>query len=167
MADLQFWSYYAGPFTYTMLMQSVPTEQHQLLCTTRNLPRSLTSLLTVFFPAALAASRVFCQQPKQWPHRGTVLAAMLLQPALLLIDHAHFQYNCISLGLVAGAAAAVASGRHIVGSVLYCLALNHKQMSLYFAPAFFGYLLGRCLEHKTALQKASYVCLWLLLLLKA
>lgn len=46
----------------------------------------------------------------------------------------------------AAAAAAVASRRHALGSVLFCMSLNHKQMSLYYAPAFFGHLFGCCLQ---------------------
>ena len=49
----------------------------------------------------------------------------------------------------AGAAAAVADGRHLLGSCLFCLALNHKQMALYFAPAFFAHLLGCALQLPT------------------
>ena len=49
----------------------------------------------------------------------------------------------------AGAAAAVASGRHLLGSCLFCLALNHKQMALYYAPAFFAHLLGCALRLPT------------------
>ena len=155
----------------------------------------------VLLPALLACSAVFhaaCNPSA----RAWLLAVSLLQPAALLIDHGHFQYNGISLGLAvspaahddqrgtvprklravqhavhwfvrrrlssatsgscagtrmlarpegwagakAGAAAAVAGGRHLLGSLLYCCALNHKQMALYYAPAFFGHLLGACLR---------------------
>ncbi|KAL6498138.1 hypothetical protein OROGR_028535 [Orobanche gracilis] len=94
-------------------------------------------------------------------------AIILLNPCLILIDHGHFQYNCISLGLTTAAVAAVLSNRDLVGSLLFCLALNHKQnatmehrsgsggydlllglMSAYYAPAFFGYLLGKCLRRQ-------------------
>jgi len=34
------------------------------------------------------------------------------------------------LGFTVGAVAAILSGKDLVGSVLYCLALNHKQVSL-------------------------------------
>ena len=40
----------------------------------------------------------------------------------------------------------MAGGRHLLGSFLYCCALNHKQMAMYYAPAFFGHLLGTCLQ---------------------
>lgn len=85
---------------------------------------------------------------------------MLLQPALLLIDHAHFQYNGISLGLSAAAAAAIAADFKLLGSSLYCLALNHKQMSLFYAPAFFGHLLGRSLQQPTWPRKVRPLSTW-------
>lgn len=38
------------------------------------------------------------------------------------------QYNCISLGLTTAAVAAILSDRDVVGSTLFSLALNHKQV---------------------------------------
>ncbi|KAH3698058.1 dolichyl pyrophosphate Man9GlcNAc2 alpha-1,3-glucosyltransferase-like [Dreissena polymorpha] len=72
---------------------------------------------------------------------------MLLYPGLILIDYGHFQYNCISLGLALGAVCALAHGRELLGSTLYCMALNYKQMELYHAMPFFCYLLGPCLRN--------------------
>eukprot|EP01126_Amoeba_proteus_P037953 TRINITY_DN3936_c0_g1_i10.p1 TRINITY_DN3936_c0_g1~~TRINITY_DN3936_c0_g1_i10.p1 ORF type:complete len:372 (+),score=30.24 TRINITY_DN3936_c0_g1_i10:189-1304(+) len=72
-----------------------------------------------------------------------VLFIFLLQPALILIDHGHFQYNCVSLGLVLWALGFLHNGNDLLGSFTFTLALNYKQMSLYFAPAFFFYLLGK------------------------
>jgi hypothetical protein len=46
----------------------------------------------------------------------------------------------------AGAAGAIAAGHDCWGSMLFCLSLNHKQMSMYYAPAFFAHLLGKCLQ---------------------
>lgn len=112
-------------------------------------------LRAVFFPAVLAASRAL--MPSSQPSRLVLLAAVLLQPAALLIDHGHFQYNCISLGLSVAAAAAILRGRHVAGSVLFSLALNHKQMSLFYAPAFFAHLLGRCLQRPGRAQQALAV----------
>ncbi|GFH26541.1 alpha-1,3-glucosyltransferase, partial [Haematococcus lacustris] len=100
------------------------------------------------------------------PHSGaaqrhwmelTVNLPPQLCPALLIIDHGHFQYNCLSLGAAAGAAAAILGGAPVLGSLLYCLALNHKQMALYYAPAFFGHLLGRCLQARGGLAKVGAV----------
>lgn len=75
------------------------------------------------------------------------LTLALSQPAIVLIDHGHFQYNTVALGLSIAAFSFMVQPnfKHcIVGSILYCLALNFKQMTLYYAPAVFCYLLGRC-----------------------
>jgi alpha-1,3-glucosyltransferase len=125
----------------------------------------------VFLPAALLASAVFstaststgrpaaaAAQAQQPQRQLFVLAAMLLQPALVLTDHGHFQYNCISLGLSAAAAAVIAGGHDILGSILFSLSLNHKQMGLFFAPAFFAHLLGKCLQQPTVPRKVGQPC---------
>ncbi|KAL7526971.1 hypothetical protein ACHAXR_001739, partial [Thalassiosira sp. AJA248-18] len=98
------------------------------------------------------------QRPRLW-----LLLAALSQPALILIDHGHFQYNTVSLGLALWSfhfmtltTTTTTTTNHssksdcssfvgpILGSILFSLALNFKQMELYHAPAIFAYLLGRC-----------------------
>ncbi|KAJ8956292.1 hypothetical protein NQ318_015028 [Aromia moschata] len=76
------------------------------------------------------------------PSLSTVLA--LLYPGIILIDHGHFQYNCVSLGLAILATVCLLHDRNISASVLFCLALNYKQMELYHALPFFLYLLSTC-----------------------
>lgn len=117
----------------------------------------LSSDVLIFFPAVLYLVLVYrpiCgvggKSDLAWH-----IAMILLNPCLILIDHGHFQYNCISLGLTTAAVAAALSQKDLVASVLYCLALNHKQMSAYFAPAFFSYLLGKCLRNKNPLLEVS------------
>ncbi|RWS22654.1 dolichyl pyrophosphate Man9GlcNAc2 alpha-1:3-glucosyltransferase-like protein [Leptotrombidium deliense] len=73
----------------------------------------------------------------------------LLYPGLILIDHGHFQYNCVSLGLTLFAVIFLESGSLIFGSLAFCLALNYKQMSLYHALPFFAYLLGISLKQQS------------------
>ncbi|WIA33433.1 hypothetical protein OEZ86_006565 [Tetradesmus obliquus] len=120
----------------------------------------ILSDLLIFFPAAYLASAVFSSDssspaaaaasPQQQQRQQLfVLAAVLLQPASIIVDHGHFQYNCISLALAVLAAVAIAKRKDVLGSVLFCLSLNHKQMGLFYAPAFFAHLLGRCLQQLT------------------
>ncbi|WOK93716.1 putative dolichyl pyrophosphate Man9GlcNAc2 alpha-1,3-glucosyltransferase [Canna indica] len=112
----------------------------------------LSSDLLVFFPAAIYFVWVYFQRQVgvHGEERSApwLLAMILLNPCLILIDHGHFQYNCISLGLTLGAIAAVLSRNDFAASILFSLAINHKQMSLYFAPAFFSHLLGKCLKRE-------------------
>ncbi|KAF5828838.1 ALG6, ALG8 glycosyltransferase family-domain-containing protein [Dunaliella salina] len=116
----------------------------------------LASDLLISFPAALVCVHILYGREAS-SSRVFALAATLLNPAALIIDHGHFQYNCISLGLTIAAAAAIIGQAHVVGSVLFCLALSHKQMTLYYAPAFFAHLLGNCLQRPTAAGKVGGV----------
>ncbi|TYI66594.1 hypothetical protein E1A91_D09G235000v1 [Gossypium mustelinum] len=118
----------------------------------------LSSDVLIFFPAVLYFVLVYRSMRFGMGQNSDVawhIAMILLNPCLILIDHGHFQYNCISLGLTIAAIAAALSQKDLVASVLYCLALNHKQMSAYFAPAFFGYLLGKCLRKKNPLLEVT------------
>jgi len=74
------------------------------------------------------------------------LMVMLLQPSMVIIDHGHFQYNCISLGLALFGVVTVVHNWDLVGSVAFTLSLNYKQMELYHALPFFFYLLGKSLH---------------------
>ncbi|KAL4435016.1 hypothetical protein ABPG77_003841 [Micractinium sp. CCAP 211/92] len=117
----------------------------------------LASDAAVFLPAAAAAAAAFGSGSSSARQRLPALAALLFNPAAILIDHGHFQYNCIGLGLALAGAAAAAAGREVLASLLFSLSLNHKQMGLYYAPAFFAFLLGRCLQRGTAVGKAGAV----------
>ncbi|CAK0825594.1 unnamed protein product, partial [Prorocentrum cordatum] len=73
------------------------------------------------------------------------VALVLLNPALLLVDHIHFQYNGMLLGLLLLSAADLDGGRTYRGAFLFCLLLSFKQIFLYVAPVYFVYLLrGHC-----------------------
>jgi len=69
---------------------------------------------------------------------------LLLTPSLLLIDHGHFQYNSVSIGLALYALYFIVSDWDVLGSICFCLSLNYKQMALYYSPVFFFLLLRKC-----------------------
>jgi alpha-1,3-glucosyltransferase len=78
-----------------------------------------------------------------------MLLVALSQPAIILIDHGHFQYNTVSLGLTLWSFHFMTRQSSsfmgpLIGSIMFSLSLNFKQMELYHAPAVFAYLLGRC-----------------------
>jgi hypothetical protein len=126
----------------------------------------------------------------EWESLAEVLTIVLFQPAVLLIDHGHFQviyiyiyiyiyantykhiyvcmyvfihnyiiyihvliiiyiylyyeqYNCVALGLALFGVVAIIRDWDFLGSVLFCLSLNFKQISLYYSPAFFCFLLAK------------------------
>ncbi|GAA5830036.1 hypothetical protein JCM11251_006851 [Rhodosporidiobolus azoricus] len=70
---------------------------------------------------------------------------ILLQPALILIDNGHFQYNSLMLSLTLWALNCFQTNHDLLGSFFFVMSLGFKQMALYYAPAVFGYLAGKCL----------------------
>ena len=114
--------------------------------------------LGIYFPAAYYVLRALWrnEQVKQQQARigafdyrfAAVFLLALLQPSIILIDHGHFQYNTVALGLVLWSLYFMTQQKFywgcIWGSVCFSLALNFKQMTLYYAPVIFAYLLGRC-----------------------
>lgn len=76
---------------------------------------------------------------------AVALTAILMQPGLILIDHAHFQYNAVMLGFVVASMSCLLTGKHAWAAAFFVGALGFKQMALYYAPAIFAYLLGSCI----------------------
>lgn len=91
--------------------------------------------------------------------RDIVFLTALIYPGLILIDHGHFQYNCISLGLFIAAVTAILQDSFVISSILFVLALNYKQMELYHALPFFFYILGNYTPGKT---KSWIQCIYML-----
>lgn len=73
------------------------------------------------------------------------LVAILMQPATIMIDHGHFQYNTVMLGFAVATLSSMVAGRPLWGCVFFVGALGFKQMALFYAPAVFAYLVGVCL----------------------
>lgn len=78
-----------------------------------------------------------------WP-ASIALVAVLMQPATILIDHGHFQYNTVMLGLVVASLDAILAGRMLWACIFFVGSLGFKQMALYYAPVMFAFLLGVC-----------------------
>ncbi|KAE8145322.1 ALG6, ALG8 glycosyltransferase family-domain-containing protein [Aspergillus avenaceus] len=79
---------------------------------------------------------------------SVALVAILLQPSTILIDHGHFQYNTVMLGLVAASLDAILAGRMLWACIFFVGALGFKQMALYYAPVMFAFLLGICVSRR-------------------
>ncbi|AEO70328.1 glycosyltransferase family 57 protein [Thermothielavioides terrestris NRRL 8126] len=76
---------------------------------------------------------------------AVALVAILMQPATILIDHVHFQYNTVMLGFVVASMSSMLAGRNLWAAVFFVAALGFKQMALYYAFSVFTYLLGNCI----------------------
>jgi alpha-1,3-glucosyltransferase len=76
---------------------------------------------------------------------SVALVAILMQPATILVDHGHFQYNTVMLGFVVATLSSLYAGRLLWACVFFVAAIGFKQMTLYYSPVIFAYLLGSCL----------------------
>ncbi|CZR65856.1 related to glucosyltransferase [Phialocephala subalpina] len=106
----------------------------------------IVSEYLIYIPAAVIFVRRLTrlQGINSW-NASIALTAILMQPGTILIDHVHFQYNTVMLGLVLASMSSVLAGRYMWSCVFFVLALGFKQMALYYAPAVFAYLLGVCI----------------------
>lgn len=80
----------------------------------------------------------------------------LLSPAPILVDHGHFQYNCLPLGLACWTAKLI-ENRPLAAAACFCVALNTKQTALYYAPAVFFEFLARARSLKDVAKVAAVV----------
>ncbi|KAI8994135.1 ALG6, ALG8 glycosyltransferase family-domain-containing protein [Trametes punicea] len=97
----------------------------------------------IYVPALLIFTRAW-QGTRSSRRQELALATLLFQPAFILIDFGHFQYNSVMLGLTLLAANFFALERDLLGAVCFVLSLGFKQMALYYAPAVGAYLLAKC-----------------------
>lgn len=79
-----------------------------------------------------------------------VAISILMSPALLIIDHIHFQYNGFLYGILTlSMVSARKQSTMLLGGSLFAALLCFKHIYLYLAPAYFVYLLrAYCLSQK-------------------
>tara|TARA_B110000091_G_scaffold161729_1_gene172469 strand:- start:97 stop:1830 length:1734 start_codon:yes stop_codon:yes gene_type:complete len=97
--------------------------------------------LLIYFPACYSIVKYYYGH-LPWPRRYEAVGLLMVQPALLIIDHGHFQYNGVCIGLTLLAVVAIGSRRPCLGAMLFACALNFKQIALYYALGFFFALLS-------------------------
>ncbi|KAE9966962.1 hypothetical protein BLS_006661 [Venturia inaequalis] len=115
---------------------------------------ALVSEYLVYIPATIVFVRRYThlQGVNQW--EGYIaLVAILMQPATILIDHGHFQYNTVMLGFAAACMANLMRGKYGMACFDFVCCLGFKQMALFYAPAVFAYMLGSCLSPRINLPR--------------
>ncbi|KAK1781913.1 ALG6, ALG8 glycosyltransferase family-domain-containing protein [Copromyces sp. CBS 386.78] len=114
----------------------------------------LVSEYLIYIPAAVIFVRRFSRLSgvPAWTS-SVALVAILMQPATILIDHVHFQYNTVMLGFVLASMSSMLAGRNFWASFFFVMALGFKQMALYYAFSVFAYLLGVCVFPHTNIPR--------------
>ncbi len=105
----------------------------------------IVSEYLIYIPAVVVFVRRYSRLSGVTTWTASVaLVAILMQPATILIDHVHFQYNTVMLGFVLASMSSMLAGSYLWASVFFVAALGFKQMALYYAFSVFAYLLGNC-----------------------
>lgn len=80
--------------------------------------------------------------PSPSPKGYCLLLLAFANPGLLLVDHVHFQYNGMMIGLFLLSAALVLRGRDLAAGIAFAVLLNFKHIFLQSALVYFTYLLA-------------------------
>ena len=111
--------------------------------------------LVFYASAAWLWTRPLSRQRHHTYESLVIFLRVMLEPSVLLIDHGHFQYNTAALGMALWSfyyctkyARSTSMVWPVIGSIFFCFALSFKQMTLYYAPAVFAYLLGWCFQNR-------------------
>ncbi|GAA5803184.1 glycosyl transferase [Helicostylum pulchrum] len=102
----------------------------------------------IYIPAVYLYCQIVYSSNKQYLKKHMAAMLILMQPALIMIDHAHFQFNSIMLGFTLLSIDCLLTRHYVLGSIFFCASLGFKQMALYYSPAIFAFLLGRCFSEK-------------------
>ncbi|SPN97793.1 related to glucosyltransferase [Cephalotrichum gorgonifer] len=105
----------------------------------------VVSEFLIYVPAAVIFIRRYSRLSgvSAWS-MSLALTGFLMQPATILVDHVHFQYNTVMLGLVLASMSSLLAERFLWAAVFFVAALGFKQMALYYAIPIFAYLAGSC-----------------------
>lgn len=113
-------------------------------------------LTVVVFDLLLLAGSVALASSAPKVSKNDAVAAValtFLNAGLLLVDHVHFQYNGMLIGLLLLSCACLGSGRELLAALVFALLLNLKHLFLFAAPLFFVQLL----QHHVLRQQAPTI----------
>lgn len=118
----------------------------------------------IYVPAMVMFVRRYCRlnAVSNWS-ASVALVAILMQPATILVDNVHFQYNSVMLGFVAASMSAMVAGRYFWASVFFVAALGFKQMALFYALPVFAFLAGSCVFPRINIPRLLVIALGTLL----
>ncbi|KIK65371.1 glycosyltransferase family 57 protein [Collybiopsis luxurians FD-317 M1] len=94
------------------------------------------------------------------PTQRIISASLFLHPGFLIIDHIHFQYNGFLFGILLWSILMARNGKKLASGILFAVLLNFKHIYMYFAPAYFIYLLRSfCLSPSGQLEIKNFLSL--------
>lgn len=105
---------------------------------------SIASDLALYIPAVLLLANILGKKFHLSRMDQIVVALVIInQPSLVLIDHGHFQYNSVMLGLFLFSVIDLVRGNLVLASIWFISCINFKQMGLYYSVFIFFYILSQ------------------------
>ncbi|CAF3832213.1 unnamed protein product [Adineta steineri] len=122
--------------------------------------------LLIYYPAVFYTYRSDLLNKNVDTKKFTVLLTNLFYPLLILIDHGHFQFNSVSLGLALIAFVMATKEKTVLlSAIFFTLSLNYKQMELYHAVPIFVYLLSAYCFEQRKLKLKTFLSLGIVVIL--
>ncbi|QDZ17780.1 ALG6/ALG8 glycosyltransferase [Chloropicon primus] len=90
----------------------------------------------------ILAAYLFCRRAKRGAF-GVLAFLIALNPGLLIVDHIHFQYNGLLLGIFMLSLEALQRENVLLSALLFSVLLNMKHLFAVAGPYFFVYMLRR------------------------
>ncbi|EMG48144.1 hypothetical protein G210_1341 [Candida maltosa Xu316] len=105
----------------------------------------IVSELIIYIPGVLKIANLVGGKKFRLNRMDQIIIALIIvnQSNLLLIDHGHFQFNCIMLGFFVWSVVALIQNDLVMGSFWFVCCFNFKQMGLYYALFIFFYILSQ------------------------
>lgn len=105
---------------------------------------SLISDLVIYSPALLAFVTFMGRKLNiSRIDQIIIICLIMCQPSLILIDHGHFQYNSVMLGLWLFSLVDLLHENYVLASIWFITSIFFKQMALYYAPFIFFFILSK------------------------
>ena len=74
-------------------------------------------------------------------NKTIIFLLLICNPGIILLDHVHFQYNGMLIGILLLSIGCILEEYYILGAVFYSLLLTMKHLYLVLAPLYFIYFL--------------------------
>ncbi|KAI3405228.2 ALG6 [Candida oxycetoniae] len=106
---------------------------------------SIISELMIYIPAVLLLAHILGGKRYNLSRMDQIIIALIIvsQPGLTLIDHGHFQYNSVMLGLFLYSVIDLIHNNLVLASIWFVSCINFKQMGLYYSIFIFFYILSQ------------------------